>query len=949
MAVFLSPGVYPREIDLSVTPAAVGALTPSFIGTSKKGPIQQPTFITNAQQFIDTFGEPFPESFLGYAVLAYFEEGARAWILRVGVECEEGQPAELADVCIDNTGAREHGWGRISVFTGINYGNICTRTIDADNPISTHRALFHDITYTDVDPSTTNGPCDATLSFADLHSYTGAIDDTYTVLVTSDPTAGSVMDGATIQVIRGSDGMTVLDEVVRESIVLGVSDPIDAGDGIVFTIQVVGSSPLGDQDTFTFLVRPDNRKFAFNVDHQDSATVVEYTLADGATYTTAAALAAVINALIGAEHYRAVVDNDTVCFRTTTAGESIQLVSTEGFALEVGQVLFIYSIPRSFLCSTDSGPYNITTQNNRVVMKVIGPVESTEIDFTLAVGLNRPATVVAAAIHMAGLRNGERYWRSYAMLTPGGDEELFIETASSQQYSQLQLLADNSHLKTLRFAEELNIVYPYTRPYQVFEDSRVALPDSGTLDSSVPLSCEINPTSDQCAMDSAYFQNIVGWIVAKTPGTWIDSYKVTLEVYRQGTGEGDVAGRFRLLISDQNNVAIDSTEDITFDPRDARYIGNVINPGSRYGGTNGNSFIEWLPRPSFLGNDPVNDLANFEVRVPGQFSRQVFAGAANGIPNDPIFSSELDRAIIGNPAEETGIFAFQNPEVYDITLLVIPGVSSGAVLGQGLQMCEARGDCMMLIDPPFGLRAQQVVDWHNGILFSDLASAINSSYGALYHPWLKIYDQFSSQTIYIPPSGHVTAVYARTARIAEQWIAPAGLQRGRLLTPIDVEVDLTQGERDLLYGYGNAVNPIVDFPQEGLTVWGQRTLQRRASALDRVNVRLLLIYIKKNAIRFLRQFVFEPNDEITRAQVVSVSNPFLADIAARRGLTGFSVVCDERNNTPERIDRSELHCAFFLKPTRAAEFIQLNLVILRTEASFTADEVLAAGGVTLTA
>jgi phage tail sheath protein FI len=156
------------------------------------------------------------------------------------------------------------------------------------------------------------------------------------------------------------------------------------------------------------------------------------------------------------------------------------------------------------------------------------------------------------------------------------------------------------------------------------------------------------------------------------------------------------------------------------------------------------------------------------------------------------------------------------------------------------------------------------------------------------------------------------------------------------------------GERDLLYGSGNAVNPIVNFIQDGITVWGQRTLQRRSSALDRVNVRMLLIYIKKNLGRALRQFVFEPNDSILWAQVLSVCNPFLADIVARRGLYAFKVVCDETNNTPERIDRNELWVSVFLKPVRAVEFIVLNLVILRTEASFSAEEVLAAGGVVTT-
>ena len=947
MPVFLSPGVFPREIDLSVLPAGVGALTPAFIGTAKKGPVQQPTFLGNSQQFIDTFGDPFPESFLGYAVLAYFEEGTRAYVLRVGVECEEGQASALSDICIDTSGTRGQGWGRVAAFSGIDFGKICTRIISADSPLAFHEALVSDIDYNDIAVSTTDGPATATLTFSDLNGYTGSIDDSYTLLLTSDVpvSGGSVLDGATFEVIRNSDGITVLADTIVESGTPGTSELIDLGDGLIFRIVVTGSVPIANQDTFTFVVRPDNRKFSFNVDRAGS--VNEYTIPDGSSYTTAAAFAAGFNGLLSGEAYAAVAqDDDTVCITTTTAGLPIQLTTTEGFALEVGQSLYVYDIPRSYLQSTFIGPYNINTENNRVSIDVIGTSSTVNIEFSLAVG-TITASSLAASIHLGGIYSGERYWRSYSMLTPGGDEHVFIETVTAHRFDQLAMQADLAHFKTLRFAEELGILYPYTRAYETFNDSRVILPASGTTTPSSPASCETSPGSAQCVTDTAYYQNIVGWFVAKTPGTWIDSYKLSLVVYIPGEGAGDVAGRFRIIIEDTNNVQVEAIDDVSFDATADRYVGNVINPGSRYGGTNGNSFINWIPRPSFLNNDPVNDPTNYEVRVPGALTRSLFSGATDGIPQDPAYSSELDRAIIGNPAAETGIFAFQNPEVFDITLLVIPGSSSGAVIGQGLQMCEARGDCMMLVDPPFGLRSQQVVDWHNGILFSDLASAINSSYGALYHPWVKIFDQFSNETIFIPPSGHVSAVYARTERVAEQWFAPAGLQRGRLLTPLDTEVDLTQGERDLMYGFGNAVNPIVNFPQDGITVWGQRTLQRTATALDRVNVRLLLIFIKKNAVQFLRQFVFEPNDRITRAQVVSVSNPFLADIQARRGLTGFSVVCDERNNTPERIDRNELHVAYFLKPTRAAEFIQLNLVILRTEASFTADEVLAAGGVQL--
>jgi len=949
MPVFLSPGVFPREIDLSIVPAATGALTPAFIGTAKKGPVQEPTFVSNAQQYIDVFGEPFPESFLGYAALSYFEEGNRAWIMRVGVECEDGQPEELSSVCIDNSGARGKGWGRIAVFSGIDNGKICTRVITADDPLEFHAALVTDIDYNDVEITPTDGPASATLTFVDLAGYTGPIDDSFTVLITSDvpTTGGSLLDGATFDVIRNSDGATVLTDVLVESATPGESEVIDAGQGLLFKVVVTGTVPIAANDTFTFTVRPDNLSFAVEADLVAGAGATTYSLADGSSFTDATTFADAVNALVpDSDPYLAVAEADgTVCFTTRIAGESIQLTGTEAFALEVGQVLWAFDIPRSHLLTTTAGPYDITTSNNRVNVEVIGQQSTTEIEFSVPVGLAQSSTAIASAIHLGGIDGGTRFWNAFTVIIPGGEVQIVIETTSDNRFDRIKMQADGSHFKTLRFAEELGILFPYTREFQVFNDPRVLLPESGTITPSSPLSCEVDPSSDECLADSIYYENVVGWFVSKSAGTWIDDFKVTLQVFTQTGGGTDAAGRFRIVIEDKNNLTVDAVDDVSFDPREERYVGNVINAGSRFGGPNGNAFIQWIPRPAFLANDPVNDLASFEVRVPGEFNRSGFTGAANGIPTDPAFSSELDRAIIGNPNLETGIFAFQNPEVFDITLLVIPGVTSGAVIGQALQMCERRGDCLFIVDSPFGLRAQQVVDWHNGILFSDLANSIDSSYGALYHPWLKIFDQFSGETIFVPPSGQVSSVYARTERDAEIWFAPAGTTRGRLLTPLDTEVDLTQGERDLMYGFGNAVNPIVNFPQDGITVFGQRTLQRKQSALDRVNVRMLLIFIKKNAINFLRQFVFEPNDEITRARVVNVSESFLADIQARRGLNGFLVVSDERNNTPERIDRNELHVAFFLKPTRTAEFIQLNLVVLRTDASFSSDEVLQAGGV----
>jgi len=139
-----------------------------------------------------------------------------------------------------------------------------------------------------------------------------------------------------------------------------------------------------------------------------------------------------------------------------------------------------------------------------------------------------------------------------------------------------------------------------------------------------------------------------------------------------------------------------------------------------------------------------------------------------------------------------------------------------------------------------------------------------------------------------------------------------------LTKPVEVEVKLTQGERDVMYSDGNVINPIVSFPQQGITIFGQRTAQRTASSLDRVNIRRLMIYLRKVILSATRRFVFEPNDRFTWAQIEGVLNPFLDDIARRRGISEFRVVCDDSVNTPVRVDRNELWCKVLLKPTKTA-------------------------------
>jgi phage tail sheath protein FI len=197
---------------------------------------------------------------------------------------------------------------------------------------------------------------------------------------------------------------------------------------------------------------------------------------------------------------------------------------------------------------------------------------------------------------------------------------------------------------------------------------------------------------------------------------------------------------------------------------------------------------------------------------------------------------------------------------------------------------------------------------------------------------LRVIDTNTNKLLWVPPSVILPEIYAYNDNVAAEWFAPAGLNRGGIASAVGVKVRLPQASRDTLYE--GKVNPIAQFPGQGICVWGQKTLQRRASALDRVNVRRLLIAVKKYIASASRYLVFEQNVESTRNRFLNIVNPYLASVQERSGLFAFRVIMDETNNTPDVIDRNILYGQLYLQPTRTAEFIILDFNVLPTGATF---------------
>mgnify|MGYP000323484543 CR=1 FL=1 len=281
----------------------------------------------------------------------------------------------------------------------------------------------------------------------------------------------------------------------------------------------------------------------------------------------------------------------------------------------------------------------------------------------------------------------------------------------------------------------------------------------------------------------------------------------------------------------------------------------------------------------------------------------------------------------GTVAYRKAIDAVSNPDEFDINMLVLPGVINrlhSSVSTYAKDMCEDRLDCFYVMDA--GGYSDSIATVKNSL------TSFDSNYVATYHPWVKILDTDKNKPVWVPPSVVLPGVIAFNDAVGAEWYAPAGLNRGGLPNVIEVKTRLTHDERDTLYE--GRINPIATFPGQGATVFGQKTLQAKPSALDRINVRRLLIAVKKYIASSTRYLVFEQNTAATRNRFLSIVNPYLESIQQRNGLYAFRVVMDDSNNTPDVIDRNIMVGEIYLQPTKTAEFIVLDFNILPTGAAF---------------
>ena len=434
-------------------------------------------------------------------------------------------------------------------------------------------------------------------------------------------------------------------------------------------------------------------------------------------------------------------------------------------------------------------------------------------------------------------------------------------------------------------------------------------------------------------------------VVSPTTAIGLTSFWTTEGVYVDGNGQVTVTvGSGAVSSANASHVNI--------------YLSKSVSPTETGASTADLRLIKSIPvaQWSNTGANPTWVLTTLPGKqLPANtasISGHTLTGGLDGLPPAAATTSEKDALYVGQPKdavqEATGLQIYRDAEVTNVNLLAVPAVSTASVVTALIDVAEKRGDCLALVDPPSkggidgagtgGIKsADGVIKWHNGVsgLVDAPTTSLNSSYAAMFWPWVQVMDGLNAQKLYLPPSAIAAETIAQSDYSSEQWYAPAGLNRGAVKNVLQAQFRPTLGERDALYSQGNAINPIATFRGTGIVVWGQRTLQRLPTALDRINVRRLLIFLRQVIDRAAIGLVFEQNDSSMWRKFTNIVSPVLDGVQARRGIVDYRVVMDESTNTPDVIEQNQAVGDIFIKPTKTAEIIVLNFIVTSQSSEFT--------------
>ena len=901
----VSPGVFTRERDLSFLPQGIAEIGAAIVGPTLKGPAFVPTIIRNFPEFEEMFGSTDKRFYTPYAVEQYLRSAGTVTVVRV--LNTSGYTADSLAIKIGETTAATNA-NAIATLTGMDDGEIVTAVgtggttftfIAADTPLpdDVGNTFFYASGST---IAATIGNLSAQLGAANIGYSSSLSSSTLNqALILSASSTGTAANSFTF--VSGSTTTTLSGGAASVgATTLAILAPSRGGANGAADLE--GSTITGNWASASLVLSGSNWG-------ANSLTSTTYTFG----FHTGSTYASYIDEVFSRDAQVAKSGTSTVAaylyknFKYEQSGKSWG--ATDDLSVEDGTISLAVTYDNACTPSIQSQTINNSKYN---LFKVKSRSHGSDV--------NNKYKVAILNIKKAGSIAGSDFGSfSLQLRQTGLDDNNQTKDNILEQFDGLNFDPTSPNYFARRIGDRYVTIdsngkltyngdWPNMSKYiYVFDFQAIA-------DSEVPVSV--------VPMGHAAISNPFGSSDTTTP-TW--SFKDT-QVNSNGEFDSNIffghdfanadAGEYLAPINNfgSGNHTTMSIENFN-GHADASTLGDTFSDASEAV----NLTLSHIKQRKFVvpfqgGFDSVNPAA------------PKFVGADIVSTNTQGFDISTSSTG-GTVAYKKAINAISNPDEFDINMLVTPGVVHGLhskITNHAISKMESRGDAFYVLD---------CTKYGDTIATATSAiSALDTNYAAAYYPWVKIVDRNTSLPVWVPPSVVLPGVIAFTDKVAHEWFAPAGLNRGGLTSVLEAQTRLTHSERDDLYE--DRVNPIASFPGQGVCVWGQKTLQARPSALDRVNVRRLLIKLKKFIASSSRYLVFEQNTAGTRNRFMNIVNPFLESVQANSGLSAFRVVMDDTNNTPDVVDRNQLVGQIFIQPTRTAEFIVLDFIVQPTGAAF---------------
>lgn len=872
----VSPGVYVIEKDNSVYVSELSSTLAAIVGTAEKGPANAPTLITSAKQYVEVFGNLNPNHYMGYASLAYLKKGTQLWVTRVtpsdakkamatipvpsGYDTYQGLWELLS---VDTT--RKTATFQLSDYTTAYDARKVIKDLPTDTVID--RFLFNDSTGTHYANGKTGATLQNAMSYAigqSIHitlgpgtGYSGVIEN-----ITSDTDDDLQVELSTASFPSNNSPVTA----AAMTTISGMTTSPAAGTNLitlatdgVHTLTLAAAATTTSEDLDTLITSLSSTY------KEEVLDALETLVAEPVAGVTKISWPILIE---GSEHYK----TNKVLYLILNGLLNVVAGGLPAYGAYPNLDLFY-----TYFKFTPNGSTTSSVGRATPMGRISGyskvTAEYDGLGNVIAIKLTAIPTGVAGTFNYSTQAIAPYPGLLYTNMVIRGS----FTTGMHRPRWAMTTAGDQKVTTYLKVTGLGECDLSNTCITLGFNKTRVD--STGTL--LYTLKVYERNTAENIALDSVTLQDF----------SLVEQYDGSLETIKSLV---DMSSR-RITIRldyDVNDIYDYFTDAVELDSTSPEYLS--VSP---------------VLYTEDLGDNVVTGI-KMTVNADGTTTKLVTSPLGGG----SIGSIVTDEDIIGDSASRTGLYSFANPEETDVNVLLAPGYSSSPSVAKAMvSICESRGDAIAIIDTPFAMTVQEVVNFRKNVL------NINSSYGAIYYPWIQVTDSVNKKEIFTPPSGYVAAQYAYNDQIADVHYAPAGRSRGNITDALAAERILTQGDRDVLYT--SQINPIHTESSYGIYIKGQRTLQVNSSALDRVNVRRLFLQLRKVVATASAAFEFEPNDTVTAYKLKQIIESVL-DARLRSGaIQSYTVDVSAAVNTLTVKENNQLRAEIAIVPTKAAEAI----------------------------